>query len=125
MPPRKHTYLKTHRIAGNTLSIDTASEEAGLREQAAKANTGRAAKTLVKQGQLRVTLVALRKGSVLSAHRVEGDVTIQVLRGQFEILTQDGAIRAAKGNIVALRAGVSHEAHAVRDSTILITTSMR
>jgi quercetin dioxygenase-like cupin family protein len=125
MPPRKHTYLKTHRIAGNTLSIDTASEEAGLREQAANSTSGRAAKTLVKEGRLRVTLVALRKGAVLGAHRVEGDVTLQVLRGQFEVLTQDGAIRVAKANIVALRAGVSHEAHALRDSTILITASMR
>jgi len=125
MPAKEHTYLKTHRIAGNILSLDTASEEIGLREQAADARSGRAAKTLVKEGQLRVTLVALRNGAVLGAHHVEGDVTLQVLRGQFEVRTQDTTIRAAKGNIIALRAGVSHDARALRDSTVLITTSMR
>jgi hypothetical protein len=47
------------------------------------------------------------------------------LRGRFDVLTEDGVTGAGKGNIISIRAGVSHEAHALRDSTILITASMR
>jgi quercetin dioxygenase-like cupin family protein len=122
---QQHTYLRTHRIAGNILSVDIGAEEIGLRGQAQAAKSGRAAKTLVKEGKLRVTLIALRAGTVLGAHHVEGEVTLHVLRGQFEVLTGDGTLRASKGGLIALGAGVSHEARAVRDSTVLITTSMR
>ena len=68
----KHTYLKTHRLSGDILEFMLPAEEAALRERAAGAKAGRAAKTLVKEGALRLTLVALNKGIVLQAHQVEG-----------------------------------------------------
>jgi quercetin dioxygenase-like cupin family protein len=125
MRATRHTYLRTHRLSGNILSLDTAAEELGLREQAARSKAGRAAKTLVKEGKLRVTLVVLQKGAVLGAHRVEGDVTLHVIRGQFEVQAADATIRAGKGNIIALGAGVAHQARAVQDATVIVTASMR
>lgn len=125
MPQKKHTYLKTHRLASKVIGFDTSAEEAPLRAQAAQANSGRAAKTMVKEGRLRVTLVALRGGTAFGAHQVEGDVTLHVLRGQFEVRTKEGTVQASKGSVIALQAGVPHEARAVRDSTVLITASMR
>jgi quercetin dioxygenase-like cupin family protein len=125
MAKSEHTYLRTHRLAAKMLTLDVGTEERRLREQAAKATAGRAAKTLVKEGRLRVTLVALRKGTVLGAHHVEGEVTLHVLRGRLEVRTAREAVRPAKGGIVALQAGVSHEAEALSDSTLLITASMR
>lgn len=125
MPAKKHSYLRTHKLAGKVLQLDTAAEEAKLREQAATSKSGRAAKTLVKEGRLRVTLIALRKGTALGAHAVAGDVTIEVRRGAVEIGMDGKSIRAAKGDLVALQARVRHDARALRDSTILITAAMR
>jgi quercetin dioxygenase-like cupin family protein len=121
----EHSYLRTHKLSGNVLTIDTATEEAKLVQQAVASRTGRAAKTFVKEGRLRVTLVALRKGTALGAHSVDGDITLHVLRGQFEVRTQDRTVRAGRGQVISLLAGVSHEAHAARDSSVLITTSLR
>jgi quercetin dioxygenase-like cupin family protein len=125
MAKSEHTYLKTHELSANMLTFDTSAEERRLRTQATHARTGRAAKTLVKEGRLRLTLVALRKGTVLGAHRVEGEVTLHVLRGRLEVQTEREAVRATKGSIIALQAGVPHEAEALSDSTLLITASMR
>jgi quercetin dioxygenase-like cupin family protein len=122
--PEQHSYLKTHRLAGAMVSLDLQAEEAKLRALAAGAGSGRAAKTLLKQGRMRVTLVALRRGAELSAHQVEGDVTLHVLRGEFEVRTKQRGVRAAKGGMLALQAGLSHEARALRDSTVLITAAM-
>jgi quercetin dioxygenase-like cupin family protein len=105
--------------------FDTATEEAKVTDQAASSKQGRSAKTLVKQGQLRVTLLALQKGTELSAHQVEGDLSIQVLRGALEIRTSEDTIRVPKGGLAVLRAGVRHDACALRNTTALLTTSMR
>jgi len=123
--PRTHTYLRTHSLAGKILGFDLAAEDAKLQQQASAAKSRRAAKTLVKEGRLRVTLVALRKGAVLGAHTVEGDVSLQVLRGAFEVRTVQRRIRGRKGSLIVLRASVEHEATATRDTTVLITASMR
>ena len=120
-----HTYLRTHKLAGRVIVFDAATQEAKVRQWSAASKTGRAAKTLVKEGQLRVTLMGLRKGTVLGSHQVEGEVSIHVLRGALEIRTDDGALRVPKGGIAVLHAGVRHDARALRDTSILLTTSMR
>jgi quercetin dioxygenase-like cupin family protein len=125
MAARKHTYLRTHRLAGAILTFDLRAESAALQQRAAAARTGRAAKTLVKEGRLRATLIALRRGTVLGAHGVEGEVLLHVLRGTFEVQTKDTAAVARAGGVIALHAGLRHDAHALRDSVVLITTAMR
>jgi quercetin dioxygenase-like cupin family protein len=120
-----HTYLRTHRLAGRVIVFDTATEEAKIRQQAAASKTGRAAKTLVKEGQLRVTLIGLRKGSALGAHQVEGELSIHVLRGALGIRGGGSDLRVPKGGIAVMHAGVRHDARALRDTVILLTTSMR
>jgi quercetin dioxygenase-like cupin family protein len=123
--PEQHSYLKAHRLAGAVVTLDLQEEEAKLWALATTAASGRAAKTLLKQGRIRLTLVALRRGAKLSTHQVEGDVTLHVLRGKFEVRTKQRNVRAAKAGLLALQAGLSHEALALRDSTVLITTAMR
>lgn len=125
MATSKHTYLRTHRLAGRVITFDTATEEAKVRNQSASSKQGRAAKTLVKEGKLRVTLLVLRKGSVHGAHEVEGELSIHVLRGALEVHTSAGTVRVSKGGLVVLHAGVRHHACALRDTTALLTTSMR
>ena len=125
MATGKHTYLRTHKLAGRVIVFDTATQEAKVHGWAAASKTGRAAKTLVKEGQLRVTLIGLRKGTVLGSHQVAGELSIHVLRGALEIRTTAGSVRVPKGGIAVLHAGVRHDALALRDASILLTTSMR
>jgi hypothetical protein len=55
-----------------------------LREFAEDSKTGRAGKTLVKEGSLQITLVALKKGTVL------GPISIQTIRGCLRLTTDRG-----------------------------------
>ena len=50
----------------------------------------RSARTLVKEGPLRLTIMALRPGGGLPAHSTDGPVSIHVLEGEvvFEALGQ-------------------------------------
>jgi quercetin dioxygenase-like cupin family protein len=121
---KKSAVLRTRRLSGKMLRFLIDAEDETLHEFAESSKSGRAAKTLVKQGPLRVTLVALRKGTALPPHQVDGPVSIQTLRGCLEITTDKGATPLPAGSLVTLEAGLAHAARAVEDSAILITFAM-
>jgi len=116
--------LRTRRLSSKMLRFLVDAEDETLREFAQASKTGRAAKTLVKQGPLRVTLVALKKGTALPPHHVAGPVSIQILRGCLDLTTDNGAVDLPTGSLASLQAGLIHAAKARDDSAILITFAM-
>jgi len=82
MPTGRHTYVKSHKLSGTVLAFDLGAESAALMEKARAGKSGRAAKTLVKEGPFRVTAVALRRGTALDEHDVAGAVSIQSISGR-------------------------------------------
>jgi quercetin dioxygenase-like cupin family protein len=119
-----HAYLRTHRISGDVLRFQLPFEESRLQEQASSSDGGRAGKTLVKQGSLRITQLALQKGVRLPWHEVGGAVSVQILRGRLQMVTSDGKMDLVPGALVAVDAGVQHSAVAMSDCVMLITISM-
>jgi len=119
-----HTYLQTHRLSGLLLAFELGSEAERLRAKAATARAGRAAKTLVKEGQLRGTLVALRRGSSLGRHRTDGVSSVQLLRGRAtaELGTVFYPMRA--GSMVVFDQGVEHSLSADSDCEFLVIVAM-
>ncbi len=122
--PRKSAYARGHRLSGQKLEFLLKAEDDALRERAASAGSGRAAKTLAKEGRLRVVLVALNRGTVLKQHHADGPVSIQCLRGNVAISVGDESRELTSGGLLILDAKVSHEAKALRDSSILMTMSL-
>lgn len=121
---RKPAVLRTRRLAGSALTFLLGAEDETLREFAAAAGSGRAGKTLVKQGPLRITLVALKKGATLPTHHVAGPVSIQTIRGCLRLTTESGDLDIPAGGLIALGPGVRHTARAHGDCAILITFAM-
>ncbi|HXK34259.1 MAG TPA: cupin [Dehalococcoidia bacterium] len=119
-----HTYKRTHRITGKVLAFDLRAEEAALIAKARASSSGRAAKTLVKQGALRSTISSLRRGTQLSEHAAAGAVSVQVLRGRVRFESDGTQQVAGPGGVVMFDEDVPHSATALADSSILITTAM-
>jgi quercetin dioxygenase-like cupin family protein len=124
MTNARHTYLRTHAISGRVLTVDLKANEASLMERARESRAGRAAKTLVKDGPLRVALVAITKGTSLQEHAVAGGVSIQVLRGRLRLRAENEELELRAGEMVAIGDDVQHDATALADAAILITMSM-
>jgi quercetin dioxygenase-like cupin family protein len=120
----KHTYLKGHRISGATMSLALSEEGAALLERAKESRAGRAAKTLAKEGAMRVTLVALARGAALQQHAVEAPVSIQVLRGRLDVHAAGRTMRLTSGGMAVLGASVSHDATAVTACVVLVTVAL-
>jgi quercetin dioxygenase-like cupin family protein len=120
----RHTYLKTHRLRGELLVSDLAGQAAALRAKAATAPARRAAKTLVKEDDLRVTLISLQRGTELSAHQADGAVTVQALRGRATAHAGGRAVELRPGRLVAVAARVPHAITARTDCDLLLTVAM-
>jgi quercetin dioxygenase-like cupin family protein len=121
---KKSAVLRVRRLAGKRLTFILRAEDETLREFAQDSKTGRAAKTLVKEGPLRITLVALKKGTALPSHHVEGPISIQTIRGCLILTTDRGDMDVPEGNLITLGPGVVHAAKAQEDCAILLTFAM-
>ncbi len=117
-------FLKTHRLRGKVLAFLLPVEEDDLQERARSSTNGRAARTLVKEGTFRITLVALTAETALPSHHVAGPVSIQTLRGLLQVTLDGEELNVPQGGLLVLDAGVSHTAKAVDDSVVMITLSL-
>ena len=120
---KKSAYSRSHRLSGKKLEFLLKAEDEALRERAASASSGRAAKTLAKEGRLRALLIALKRGAVLKQHHTDGPVSIQCLRGNVAITVDDASTELTSGGLLILDAKVQHEVKAIRDASLLITMS--
>ena len=121
---KRSAYARGHRLSGKKLEFLLKAEDEALRERAASASAGRAAKTLAKEGRLRAVLIALNRGAVLKQHHTDGPVSIQCLRGNVAITVGDEPTELTSGGLLILDSKVQHEAKALRDSSLLITMSL-
>ena len=124
MEKKRSNVLRTRRLSGRILTFMLGAEDDTLREFAEDSKTGRAGKTLVKEGSLRITLVALKTGTALPFHQVAGPVSIQTIRGCLRLTTDTGDVDVPAGTLIALGPGVAHSAKAHNDCAILITFAM-
>jgi quercetin dioxygenase-like cupin family protein len=119
-----HTYTQTHQLQGNVMSFTLGNEDAELRQQAAMSSEGRAAKTLVKEGRLRVSVLALQEGAQLDQHEIAASVTVQVLRCRLRVDASGKEVDAPAGMVIALDEGVPHAVTALEESGVLLTVGM-
>lgn len=85
--------------------------------------TGRSARTLVKEGPLRVTLVAVAPAGGIAAHHAEGPVTVQGIAGEVVLRVEDGREHhLARGGLLALAPGVRHAVESRGGGAFLLTS---
>ena len=90
-------------------------------DQTLVARHGRSARTLVKEGPLRLTILALAAGGDLPAHNTDGPVSIHILEGEvvFEAVGQKYPLSV--GDLLVLAAGVEHSASSASGCVFLLT----
>lgn len=108
-------------LAGAPLHFGLRDEIESLRVAHSDMVGGRTARTLVKDGPLRVTLIALDAGGSIAAHAAEGPITIHVLRGTIRLELTDDALDVHAGEIVSLPTRARHAVSAAEDAAFLLT----
>lgn len=106
-------------LSGPTLMLTLEDAMRIVREQLGSAS--RIARTLVKNGPLRATLIGLAPGGALTPHSTEGPITVQVLEGEIEFVADGKTWSLPTGSMLALGAGVVHSARAAAGGIFLLT----
>ncbi len=85
------------------------------------ARSGRSGRTLVKEGSLRLTIMAIAAGGEMPTHSTDGPVTIHVLDGSIVIDALGHEYPLGRGELVALAPGVEHSARSAGGGVFLLT----
>jgi quercetin dioxygenase-like cupin family protein len=109
------------RMTAPVLAFDLAHEVAQLREQTAWRQGDRNAKTLVKEADFRIVLIALRAGSRMEEHRAAGRISVQTLMGHVRLQTAGTNVDLPVGRLVSVERDVPHTVEALEESAFLLT----
>ena len=85
------------------------------------ARHGRTARTLVKEGPLRLTIMGIAAGGVLPAHRTDAHVTVHLLEGEVTFTARGRAYPLHVGDVLVLAPGVEHDARSANGGVFLLT----
>ena len=108
-------------LSGDVLRFDLEKQRIRVSDPVRLKRHGRNARTLLKEGPLRVTLVMVSAGGKIAAHRAGGPITAQVLKGDIEFRVGGRGHRLAAGDLLVVNAGVEHEVDSDGGGTFLLT----
>lgn len=100
-----------HRLTRDELTLDTT----------LLARHGRTARTLVKEGPLRITLMAMGADGDLPDHHTNGPITIHVLQGAVVFRALGAEYPLLTGDVLVFAADVVHSARSGPGCVILLT----
>ena len=110
-----------HRTVEGDVLLHHLTQDEWMIDAELLARSGRSARTLVKEGPLRLTLLALAPGGDLPEHSTDGPVSIHMLRGDAVFRALDKEYALGTGDILALAPGVRHAARSAQGCSFLLT----
>jgi quercetin dioxygenase-like cupin family protein len=110
-----------HPLTGTALTFDLAVEAEALKDEPTWQQSGHNAKTLVKHSDVRVVLIALRKGARMQEHKTDQCVTLHALTGRLRLHLPSETLDLPTGALMALDHTVVHDVEALEESVFLLT----
>ena len=117
-----HESLAGH-LTAPLMNFNLAEETAQLHEEEAWLRTGRNSKTLVKQPDFRIVLIALQKGGHIEEHSADARISIYTLSGHVKLQLPEQTVDLPGGHLLVIDRALEHDLEALEESAILLTIS--
>jgi quercetin dioxygenase-like cupin family protein len=117
-----HDSLSGH-LTAPVMNFNLSKEIAQLHQEEPWLRTGRNSKTLVKQPDFRIVLIALKKGGRVDEHKADARISIHTLSGHVKLQLPDEFVDLPAGHLLALDRVIEHDLEALEESAILLTIS--
>ena len=117
-----HESLAGH-LTAPLMDFNLEREIAQLHQEEVWLRTGRNSKTLVKQPDFRIVLIALRKGGHLEEHSADARISIYTLGGHVKLQLPEQTVDLPLGHLLVLDRALEHDLEALEESAILLTIS--
>jgi quercetin dioxygenase-like cupin family protein len=110
-----------HRTIKGEVLVRHLTQDERMIDPVLLAEHGRSARTLVKEGPLRLTMIGIAPGGDLPTHSTDGPVTVHMLEGEvvFQALGREYALRT--GDLLVFAPGVEHSARSAAGGFFLLT----
>jgi len=122
--PHQHLEEGARHLDAPLLKLDLLAEVAALR-RVGMGTSGHVAKTLEKQVDLRLVLVAFASGGRLDWHHAAGPVHVHVLDGRVAVRLEDQLVELRAGGLLAIAPAIGHAVEALAESSVLLTILQR
>jgi quercetin dioxygenase-like cupin family protein len=76
--------------------------------------------TVFKTNGLRIVLIGLHEGAEMAKHTADGIISIQVLDGQMQFITDRQSVKLSKGQMLALPERLPHSVIAIKETIFLL-----
>ena len=73
---------------------------------------------------MRIVLMGLHPKAELTPHKANGVISVQVIEGKINFVTEEKTCSLDKGQMIALKENVTHSVVAVEEAFVLLTLSM-
>ncbi len=110
-----------HRILDGEVLVHHLTQDERMLDPELLARHGRTARTLVKEGPLRLTIMGLAAGAVLPAHSADAHVTVHLLEGEVTFTACDREYTLNVGDVLIFAPNVEHEARSAMGGVFLLT----
>jgi len=108
-------------VSGDVLQFSLEAERKQVNDRSVLEKSGRNARTLLKEGALRVTLVMVKAGGSITKHHSAGPITVQVLEGDIRFSAAGKEYRLKTGDLLTVAGGVEHDVASDGGGTFLLT----
>ena len=110
-------------LAWDVMLFDLAAEQTTASSAETASQRSSTARTLVKDGPLRITLIVLPPGGGIPEHHADGPISVHPLSGSVTFKTPAGTYTAGAGELLTLGAGIRHEVSSASGATFLLTVA--
>src|SRR5687768_3244901 len=80
--------------------------------------------TIFKSDSMRIVLMGLHEKAELKTHTANGVISVQVLEGKINFVTEERAVMLEQGQMIALQQKVPHSVTAIQETFFLLTLAM-
>ena len=104
---------------GTTLDLTEIERE--MRAEDVYQREGHGARTLIREGDLRVVLIAMKPGSRIAAHQTGATVSIHAIRGHARLQVKERTVELRANSLLVLAGGLEHDVEAIAETALLLT----
>lgn len=104
-------------------TFDLKVEAAALRDSELYSERGQNSRTLLKNDDLRLVMIALKSGHQIKQHKTEFRLNLNAVEGHVQLTVEGELIDLPAGNVLVLDPTVPHDVTALEDSVILLSLS--
>lgn len=105
------------------VEIDLKEFTENIKDEKTWKTSDRNAITVYKTNGMRIVLIALHEGAVMTRHVAQGVISVHVLEGAMNFSTDDKTVELTAGKMVTLHKGVAHIVTALKKCVFLLTVA--